>query len=512
MNPTTVLIVLDGWGYREDTHFNAIYHANTPTWDRLWEESSHTLLECSGEHVGLPDGQMGNSEVGHLTLGAGRVIHQELSRIDHSIRDGSLASNDALRSLCSAPDEKTLHVIGLLSPGGVHSHEDHIFAVIELALDRGRRVVLHAILDGRDTPPRSAKASLSKAEALASNHQKFDVGSICGRYYAMDRDRRWDRTQRYFDMLVLGRAACTSSNSVDGLELAYARDESDEFVKPTKCGQMPTVCDGDDVLFMNFRSDRARQLSRAFVTNDKSVDVSRETSPKLRLFATATPYADDIDAGGPYVDEVQALFPKVDVDDTFGEVVAKHGLKQLRIAETEKYAHVTYFFSGGCENEFTGETRKLLSSPNVATYDLQPDMSANAVVADVCEALLRGYYDTIVCNLANADMVGHTGNFDAAKSAVECIDVCLASLQDAVQATGSHLIITADHGNVEKMVDTESAQQHTAHTIGLVPLVYVGPFKNELAARGGLEDVAPTLLQLMDLPQPSAMTGRSLFR
>lgn len=511
MKPTTVLVVLDGWGHREETAFNAIHHASTPTWDRLWRDHPRALLECSGEHVGLPAGQMGNSEVGHITMGAGRVVRQELSRIDHAIEDGSFAQNDALTSLMHNGNDGTLHVFGLLSPGGVHSHENHIFAAIELAREADRKVALHAFLDGRDTPPKSAESSLRLLSHLLGDSPRLQLASISGRYYAMDRDRRWERTQIAFDLYVNGTCEHQADTGVQALIDAYERNETDEFVAPTQVGRGAVVKDGDDVLFMNFRADRARQLCRAFVVDDGAVQFPRSGRTNLNHFVCLTPYAEDIDAGGSHVDQVSVAFKPEDVTDTFGQVVASSGKTQLRIAETEKYAHVTYFFSGGSEAQVTGETRRFHPSPKVATYDLQPEMSAEAVANEVATAVLESRYDSIICNFANADMVGHTGNFPAAIRAVECLDTCLATVTAATLQTDSHCLITADHGNVEEMVQRNSEQPHTAHTIGLVPCVYIGRDNRKLMPNGGLQDIAPTMLDLMGLDQPQAMTGHSLL-
>ena len=454
---------------------------------------------------------MGNSEVGHMTMGAGRVVYQELSRIDQSIASGEFECSGVFRSLTSPTDEGVVHVLGLLSPGGVHSHENHIFEAIKLLLKNHRRVVLHAILDGRDTPPKSAESSLVRAIQLASSNDSFSIGSVSGRYYAMDRDKRWDRTRKVYDLITQGKAEHCSTNPLEALNAAYDRGETDEFVTPTRIDGMIPIQDGDDCLFMNFRSDRARQLSRALVVDDPDIEFKRERRPNLRSFITATPYASAINASASHIENVDAIFKPETIVDSFGEVVAKAGMRQLRVAETEKYAHVTYFFSGGSEQEFTGETRRLLPSPKVATYDLQPEMSAASVSNVVVKTIEKGEFDAIVCNLANADMVGHTGNFAAAKQAVECLDRCIDSITSAVLASKSNCLITADHGNVEQMLDNANNQAHTAHTTGKVPCIYIGVDQVNLTSEGGLEDIAPTLLQMMRLQVPSAMTGQSLL-
>ena len=496
MSPA-LLVVLDGWGHAEPADDNAIHVASTPHWDRLWGGGSRTLISGSGRDVGLPDGQMGNSEVGHMNLGAGRVVHQDLSRIDLAIKDGSFASNPVLNAAIGKARGARLHVLGLVSPGGVHSHEDQIAALIAMAEHAGVTVRLHAFLDGRDTPPRSAAPSLARFGDR--------VASICGRYYAMDRDARWDRVRAAFDMLTLGTFTGSHADAVSALQAAYARGESDEFVRPTTVGNWPLrvgIRDGDVVVFMNFRADRARQLTRAFV-EDGFDAFPRARRPRLGDFVTLTRYADDIPAACAFEPEI--------VRNSFGEHLSGLGMRQLRIAETEKYAHVTFFFSGGREQPFPGEDRVLVPSPQVATYDRQPEMSAPEVTDRLVAAIESGAYEAIVCNYANADMVGHTGDFDAAVRAVEAVDGCLGRIVAAVEATGGHCLITADHGNVERMRDATTGQAHTAHTSELVPLVYVGPGNVRLDAGGTLSDVAPTLLELMGLAPPAEMRGRSLL-
>ncbi len=506
----TVLIVLDGWGYREESKDNAIASADTPVWDRLWAQSPHTLISASGEDVGLPGGQMGNSEVGHMSLGAGRVIYQNITRIDKAISDGSFNRNSALTTGIdkAVAAGGAVHVFGLLSPGGVHSHEEQIFAAIRLAAERGAgRVYLHAFLDGRDTPPRSAGPSLEKADALFAELGCGRTASICGRYYAMDRDNRWDRIEAAYRMLTEGAADHCAASAAQALADAYARDENDEFVLPTIIAAKPedaaVIADSDTVLFMNFRSDRARQLSHAFV--DTRFDhFQRRVTPRLADFVTLTEYAADL--------PTSCAFGPEELVNVLGEYLAGRDMTQLRIAETEKYAHVTFFFSGGREAQFAGEDRQLIASPNVATYDLQPQMSAPEVTDKLVEAITSGKYDLIVCNYANGDMVGHTGVFEAAVKAVETLDACLGRVEQALLQVGGQALVTADHGNCEQMLDYASGQKHTQHTTELVPLVYIGAKKLALQPSGGiLADIAPTLLGLMDLPQPPEMTGHSLF-
>lgn len=511
MKPTTLLVILDGWGHRDETAFNAIFHAHTPTWDRLWREYPHALLECSGEHVGLPDGQMGNSEVGHITIGAGRIVRQDLNRIDRSIKTGSFARNPALQSVINSAGIGALHIFGLLSPGGVHSHEEHVFSLIDLALKANREVVLHAFLDGRDTPPRSAERSIERADKLQQNSSRFTLASISGRYYAMDRDNRWDRTKFAYDLFVSGISSFQAPTGVEALHRAYERDESDEFVVPSQIGAERVVRDGDDVVFMNFRADRVRQICRAFTDDQEERTFPRTIRPYINHLVCLAPYADDIARGGNHVKQVSVAFEPEELQDTLASVLEEAQKTQLRIAETEKYAHVTYFFSGGSESQYHGESRHIIPSPKVPTYDLQPEMSAREVTAEIVSAVRESQFDVIVCNLANADMVGHTGDFDAAIRAVECIDDCLREITDVTLETNSHCLITADHGNVEEMVNTVSEQPHTAHTTGVVPFVCVGNGSHRIHPTGGLEDVAPTILALMGIKQPSAMTGRSLL-
>lgn len=510
----TVLIVLDGFGHREETEHNAIAAAASPEWDRLWRDAPHTLISGSGLDVGLPGGQMGNSEVGHMNLGAGRVVFQELTRINRDVESGALAENPVLTSAVDSVrgTDRTLHVMGLLSPGGVHSHEDHIAAVIRMAAERGvERILLHAFLDGRDTPPRSAGPSIEKLDALFAELDCGRIASLVGRYYAMDRDQRWDRVQLAYDLLTCGEAPFHATNAADGLALAYDRDEGDEFVQPTAIHaetDLPArIEDGDAVLFMNFRADRARQLTRTFVQDDFD-GFERRSRPTLARFVMLTHYSDDLEGAQPWLD---CAYAPQTLENTLGEYVARQGLRQLRIAETEKYAHVTFFFSGGREAPFEGETRELIPSPKVATYDLQPEMSAAELTDALVAAIRSREHALIVCNYANGDMVGHTGVFDAAVKAVETLDACLARIHAALDEVGGQALVTADHGNVERMSDPQTGQAHTAHTTEPVPLVYIGSRALALSDGGTLADVAPTLLALMALPQPAEMTGHSLL-
>lgn len=506
-----VLVILDGFGYREETEDNAIAAAHTPNWDALWAQYPHTLISGSGLDVGLPDGQFGNSEVGHMTLGAGRVVYQQLTRIDKDIQEGTFFSNPAyLEALDGAVRAgKAVHIWGLLSSGGVHSHENHIAAMLEMAVKRGaRQIYLHAFLDGRDTPPRSAEPSLAAAEACIQRLGVGRIATICGRYYAMDRDSRWDRVEQAYAMLVDGHANYAAATALAGLAAAYARDENDEFVKPTVIGQPVRVEDGDAVIFMNFRADRARQISRAILDAEFSGFV-RSRVPSLSAFVMTSEYASNIRA--------LCAYPPETLVNSMGEYMASQGKTQLRIAETEKYAHVTFFYSGGREALFQGEERILIDSPRVATYDLKPEMSAHEVTDKLVEAIESGHYDLIVCNYANGDMVGHTGIFSAAVQAVEALDVCVGRVRDAVLAAGGDCLLTADHGNCEQMQDHAAGQAHTQHTCEFVPLLYIGqkPVRfiegGSAGKNGTLADVAPSLLSLIGLPQPEEMSGRNLL-
>lgn len=508
----TVLIILDGWGHRTEVEDNAIAQGKTPVWDELWRNQPRTLISGSGLDVGLPDGQMGNSEVGHMNLGAGRVIHQDFTRITQSIETGEFGENPVLAEAMDkvAVEDQALHLFGLLSPGGVHSHEDHIIAAVDMARARGiARVYLHAFLDGRDVPPKSAEPSLAKTHAHIQAGGQGGIASVIGRYYAMDRDNRWERVEPAYHLIANGTADFVAADPVTALQSAYERGETDEFVVATAIqdgasGETVRIEDGDAVLFMNFRADRAREISRAF-TESNFTGFERNRVPRLASFVTLTEYASDIDSS--------IAFAPQTIENSLGEYVAALGMRQLRLAETEKYAHVTFFFSGGREEAFQGEERQLIPSPKVATYDLKPEMSAHEVTDAMVAAIKSKDYDLIVCNYANGDMVGHTGVFDASLKAVETIDQCLGRIRATLNETGGQCLITADHGNVEQMVDHDTNQPHTAHTSELVPLIYIGPEAVTLDPAGGvLSDIAPTLLTLMNLDQPKEMTGRSLVQ
>ena len=499
-----LLMILDGWGYREDKDFNAIALADTPNWNRLWANDPRALLDTSGMAVGLPRGQMGNSEVGHMNIGAGRVVYQDLSRIEQAIDDGTFHRNAALTGGIDAAIASggAVHIMGLLSPGGVHSSETHFIETVRLAANRGaERIFVHLFLDGRDTPPKSAEPSIRSMQKAVDLSVVASIATVSGRYYAMDRDHRWERVEQAYRAIAMGTAAHHADSAADALLTAYARNEGDEFVAPTVIGGFTGVSDGDSVLFINFRADRARELTRAFVSDP--FDGFDRRKIRLAQFVTMTEYL----AGLP----VQIAFPAETLPDLLGEILASHQLTQLRIAETEKYAHVTFFFNGGQEVAFPGEERVLIPSPKVATYDLQPEMSLGELTRKLVEAIASQRHDVIICNVANPDMVGHTGKLEAAVRAVEAVDQCLGAVVAAIDASGGEMLITADHGNVEQMIDRTTGQSHTAHTTNPVPLVYHGR-PADVEPTGTLRDIAPTMLYLLDLPLPPAMTGHSLLR
>jgi 2,3-bisphosphoglycerate-independent phosphoglycerate mutase len=497
------LFILDGWGYREEREANAIAQARKPCWDFLWQHYPHTLVSGCGKCVGLPDGQMGNSEVGHMNMGAGRVIYQDFTRIEAAIEAKDFFSNPVLLSALNKAKNSALHIMGLLSPGGVHSHEQHIYALLELAAQRGiTKVYLHAFLDGRDTPPRSALASLQGLQDKCRQLNCGEIVSIVGRYYAMDRDQRWERTQKVYDLITEGKANFQATDAIEALNQAYARNENDEFVQATCCHDYQGMKEDEVAIFMNFRADRARQLTQAFIDpNFKAF--SREYKPRLNTFVTLTSYDSNFN--------IPAAFPPITLQRIFPEYLSELGLKQLRIAETEKYAHVTYFFNGGIEQAFPGEDRILIPSPKVATYDLQPEMSAYELTERLLKEIHQQQYDVIICNFANPDMVGHSGNFAATIKAIETIDACLNKLLAALKQVGGEAIITADHGNAEMMFDSATQQPHTAHTHEKVPAIYIGRPAIVAHSEGVLADIAPTLLYLMGIPQPPEMTGKPLF-
>ena len=499
-----ILLILDGWGQREVADDNAISSGRTPNWDRLVASCPKTSLDTSGEAVGLPAGQMGNSEVGHMNIGAGRVVYQELTRIDRAVADGEFRRNPALGQALdqAVASGGCVHIMGLLSPGGVHSHENHLLATLEMALERPlSAVAVHAFLDGRDMPPRSAAPSIERLQTAVDADPRAQVATVCGRYYAMDRDQRWERVKLAWDAVAEGRASNDCASASDALQQAYQAGHDDEFLEPVTIAGGRPIRDGDVVLFINFRADRARQLARALC--DPEFDGFERRRPSLAAMVTMTHYLDGLPC--------PAAFAPVRMHELFGQVLSDHGLTQLRIAETEKYAHVTYFFNGGQETVFEGEDRILVPSPKVATYDLQPEMSAPELSRHLVEAIRERSHDVIVANVANPDMVGHTGDFAAAVAAVEAVDQLLGEVLDAVQSVDGEMLITADHGNVEQMRDLATGQAHTAHTLNPVPLLYVGSRECQSSREGSLRDIAPSLLALLDLPRPEAMTGRPLF-
>jgi 2,3-bisphosphoglycerate-independent phosphoglycerate mutase len=499
-----VLMILDGWGYRTEASDNAIALAQTPCWDQLWQNDPHALINTSGSAVGLPDGQMGNSEVGHMNIGAGRIVYQDFTRISKSIEDGSFFQNEVINAAIDATIAagRTFHVMGLLSPGGVHSHEEHFVAAVSMAARRGvDRISVHLFLDGRDTPPRSAEPSIRAMQEVVDSIPGARIATVCGRYYAMDRDRRWDRVHKAYDAIAQGQAQHSADSALAALNAAYERGESDEFVQPTIIDHAQGITDGDSIFFINFRADRARQLSMAFVTED--FHGFERPLARLSAFVCMTEYLAELPAA--------VAFPSIGLPHLLAEILAEHGLRQLRIAETEKYAHVTFFFNGGREEPYPGEERVLIPSPKVATYDLQPQMSAPELASTLADCIRSKKYDVIICNVANPDMVGHTGSLAAAISAVQAVDRCIGAVIQAVDSVGGELLITSDHGNVEQMLDEVTGQSHTAHTTNPVPLVFHGR-PARIATSGGLRDIAPTMLYLLGLPQPDVMTGRSLLQ
>ncbi|WP_292374291.1 MULTISPECIES: 2,3-bisphosphoglycerate-independent phosphoglycerate mutase [unclassified Methanosarcina] len=504
-----MLIILDGWGYMKAKEGNAILAARTPNLDRLEKEYPWCFLEASGEAVGLPKGMMGNSEVGHLTIGAGRVIYQDLTRINISIRNGDFFKNPVFLNAISnvKANDSSLHLIGLASYGGIHSYMPHLYALIKLAQENElKNVYVHAFLDGRDEPPKAAIGDIKELDAFCKEHENAKIATVSGRYYAMDRDKRWDRTKLAYDALTRGVAPYTAPNAEIAISNAYTRGETDEFVKPTVITNpeekpVATIQDKDSVIFFNFRPDRARQLTWAFVKEDFDGFV-REKRPEV-YFVCMTQYDETLD--------VPVAFPPIKLVNVLGEVLSKHGLIQLRIAETEKYAHVTYFLNGGEEKRYKGEDRCLIPSPKIATYDLKPEMSAYEITDEVIRRIQSGKYDVIILNFANMDMVGHTGIFEAAVKAVEAVDNCIGRIVEALKEIGGVALITADHGNAEKMIDPKTGEPHTAHTSNPVKCIYFGNAEVKALRNGKLCDVAPTILELLRLPKPQEMTGKSLL-
>lgn len=501
-----MLLILDGWGYRKEiTPDNAIEQGHTPNWHQCLKEYPHCLVQTSGLAVGLPEGQMGNSEVGHTNLGAGRVVMQDLPKIDLAVKDGSLAQNPVLLKLISTLKEnnKTCHLMGLMSPGGVHSSQHHIAALAAILNEHGIKTDVHAFLDGRDTPPESAAGFVAEFEKDIAAMSNVKIATVAGRFYAMDRDKRWDRVEKAYNNMVLADGK-RFDDAVEAIKASYAEKVSDEFVVPAVIGDYQGFEDGDAVLMANFRADRAREILYA-LADKEFTGFERKKTVELSMAVGMTEYSVDHNRF------MQTMFPPEALVHIFGEVVAENGLTQLRIAETEKYAHVTFFFNGGEEKEFAGESRILVPSPKVATYDLKPEMSVYEVTDHLVDAIENQKFDVIICNFANGDMVGHTGIMEAALKAVAAVDECLGKVVKAIKDVDGVLLVTADHGNAEKMVDEKTGQPYTAHTVGDVQAVLVnGPKDISALNNGKLADISPTLLDLLGIKQPAEMTGKSL--
>ncbi|MDP3706059.1 MAG: 2,3-bisphosphoglycerate-independent phosphoglycerate mutase [Legionellaceae bacterium] len=501
-----VLMVLDGWGYRDNITHNAIANAHTPQWNTWWQTCPHRLLEASGEAVGLPDGQMGNSEVGHMHIGAGRTVLQDYTFINDTIANGHFATNPVfLKTITDIKQSNhAIHIMGLLSEGGVHSHQNHLFAFLDLcAKHHVPQVYLHLFLDGRDTPPQSAQGNIATLQNHLSQYPGAKISTISGRYYAMDRDQRWPRIEAVYDLLVNGASNHHASTVESAITAFYKQGIFDEFIPPTQIGKSVPIQEGDAVFFFNFRADRARQLTHAFLDVDFK-EFNRPTKLNLVHFISMTQYDKRL--------STECAFPPRTLHNTLGEIIAEHGLKQLRIAETEKYAHVTFFLNGGSERLFLQEDRVLIPSPKIATYDLQPEMSSIQLTKQLVIAIEQEQYDVIICNYANADMVGHSGDFAATVKAIEALDTALHDVGQAIRKVNGQLLITADHGNAECMFDEDTQQPHTAHTCEPVPLLYIGDPKRQFKlGLASLSDVAPTLLALLDIVPPPDMTGRVLW-
>jgi 2,3-bisphosphoglycerate-independent phosphoglycerate mutase len=512
MTPTRkplMLMILDGWGYRPERKGNAVLAAQTPVLDKLVEKYPSCFLEASGEAVGLPEGQMGNSEVGHLNIGAGRIVYQDLTRINLSIKKGDFFKNpvfiDAISNVKA--HDSCLHLMGLVSYGGVHSHMTHLLALLRLAKEKGlKKVYIHAFLDGRDVPPKAALEDIKELESFCRENECAEIALVSGRYYAMDRDKRWERTELAYDALTLGTAQYMAFNGEEAVAAAYTRGETDEFVKPTVItdaqGKPKAIIkNGDSVIFFNFRPDRARQLTWAFLKKEFD-GFPRKEQPKVHYVCMAQ-YDETL--------SVPVAYPPENLKNVLGKVLSQQGLTQLRIAETEKYAHVTFFLNGGVEKCYEGEDRCLVPSPKVATYDLKPEMSAYEVTDEVVKHIESGKYAVIILNFANMDMVGHTGIFSAAVSAVEAVDSCVGRVIETLEKVGGRAIITADHGNAEQMENAETGQPHTAHTSNPVYCIYAGNGEIKTLKDGKLCDIAPTMLELLGIPKPAEMTGESLL-
>ena len=507
MKKPVMLLILDGWGYRKNiTSDNAIEQGQTPNWHSLLKTCPHAFIETSGLDVGLPDGQMGNSEVGHMNLGAGRVVMQDLPKIDQAVKDGSLAQNPVLGELIATLKQTkgTCHLMGLMSPGGVHSHQNHILALAKILNQSGINVAVHAFMDGRDTPPQSGAGFLQEFEKGIDNLQHVKVATISGRFYAMDRDKRWDRVEKAYNNIVSadGKHYATVC---EAMKATYDENVTDEFIVPCVIGSYQGANDGDAVLMANFRADRAREI--LYALSDKEFSgFGRQKVVRFAISVGMAEYSLDHNRF------MKTLFGPEELKDIFGEIVSKNGLTQLRIAETEKYAHVTFFFNGGEEREFEGESRILIASPKVATYDLKPEMSVYEVTDQLVDAIENRKFDVIICNFANGDMVGHTGIMEAALKAVAAVDENLGRVMNAIKKADGTLLVTADHGNVEKMIDEKTGQPYTAHTVGKVQAVlFNGPGEVKGLKDGRLADISPTLLDLLKIKQPSAMTGKSLI-
>lgn len=497
-----LLIILDGFGLRENCDYNSVCNAKKPNLERLMKDYAFGRINASEEFVGLPKGQFGNSEVGHLNLGAGRVVRQDITKIDYEISTGAFYKNPAFIEAFTVTPTGVVHIMGLLSDGGVHSHQNHIYELIKLANQQAnvRKIWVHAFLDGRDTPPQSAIKFIEQLEKIVYANPKAQVATIAGRYYAMDRDKRWDRVELAYDALVNAKGIVSSASPVKAVEASYAESINDEFVKPVVFNGYAGMRTGDSVIFANFRSDRAVQLTQALLDEDFSG--FDRTPVKLARFVSMTRYNDKI--------KCLVAYPPLSIKNTLGEFISSQGLKQLRIAETEKYPHVTYFFNGGEQQPFANEERILVDSPKeVATYDLKPEMSLPLVAEKLVAAINSDQYDVIITNFANGDMVGHTGNFAASTKAVEALDKYVGEVVDAMVAKGGEVLIVADHGNCEEMYDYASKQPHTQHTTNLVPCIYIGR-PATIRSGGSLEDVSPTLLTMMGVVQPAEMTGQSL--
>ncbi len=502
-----LLMILDGWGYRSPkTPDNAIEMGHTPNWHRMYNDNPHSLIETYGLAVGLPEGQMGNSEVGHTNIGAGRVVMQDLPKIDQAIKDGSFAQNPVLVNMIKTlkSNDGAAHVMGLMSPGGVHSSQAHIAALCKILAQNGIRVWVHAFLDGRDTPPSSAVDFLADFEKSIAGLPEVKIATIEGRFYAMDRDKRWDRVELAYNNIAFAEGKRFASAD-EAIKASYADKVTDEFVVPCVIGDYQGITDGDAVLMANFRADRAREILYALADTEFS-GFTRKKTVKLSDSVGMTEYSVD------HQRFMHTMYPPEALTNILGEVVADHGLTQLRIAETEKYAHVTFFFNGGEEREFKGEERILIASPKVATYDLKPEMSVYEVTEQLVKAIEDKRFDVIICNYANGDMVGHTGVMEAALKAVAAVDDCLGKVEKAIKDVGGVMIVTADHGNVEKMIDEKTGEPYTAHTVGKVPAILVNDKSGVTGLKDGkLADLAPTMLELLHIDQPSEMTGHSLL-